>query len=76
MRKGRELAITSSCLNRAKDDEMLFVLMGRDVAAVATVRFWIEERIRLSKNTADDPQIKEARVWIGIVEKEQRAGVA
>lgn len=60
MIKREELRNGDSCLNRALFDEMLFVLLGRDVAAPATIRFWIEERIRLGKNTRDDRQIVEA----------------
>ena len=64
MRKRDELTCLASCLNRARDDEWLFVLLGRDAAAPVAVRAWIEERIRLGKNTRDDPQISEAERWI------------
>ena len=60
MIKRDELSNPQSCLNRAADDEMLFVLLGRDSAAPFAIRAWAMERIRLGKNTADDPQIKEA----------------
>lgn len=60
MLKRNELANSKSCLNRAADDEMLFVLLARDAAAPATIRFWIAERIRLGKNKADDDQVLEA----------------
>jgi len=60
MRKTEELADQNSCLNRAKDDEMLFVLLGRDIAAPAAIRAWCKERIRLGKNKRDDAQIREA----------------
>jgi hypothetical protein len=39
----------------------VFVLLARDRAAGAAVRFWIEERIRLGKNKRDDKQIEEAK---------------
>jgi hypothetical protein len=42
------------------------------VAAADTVLFWCNERIRLLKNTAGDPQIKEALSWVGRVRREQR----
>lgn len=71
MRKREELTDPNSCLNRAKDDEMLFVLLGRDFASTATVRFWIEERIRLGKNRPEDEQIVEAEQWINTVTAEQ-----
>ncbi len=49
-----------SCFNRAKDDEHIFVLLARDSAAPATVRFWANERIRIGKNQFHDRQIQEA----------------
>lgn len=60
MRKRDELTNPNSCMSKAKDDEMTFVLLGRDVAAPDTIRFWVAERIRLGKNTATDSQILEA----------------
>ena len=71
MRKRQELTDPSSCMNRARDDEMTFVLLGRDVAAPATVRAWIEERIRLGKNNRNDAQIVEAEEWIATVQRER-----
>ena len=60
MRKSDELTNPNSCISRAKDDEWTFVLLGRDKAAPATIRFWVSERIRLGKNTPSDPQIVKA----------------
>ena len=60
MRKRDELTLPQSCMSRAADDEWTFVLLGRDTAAPATIRFWCNERIRLGKNQADDAQIEEA----------------
>jgi hypothetical protein len=71
MRKRDELTDPASCMNRAREDEWTFVLLGRDPAAPAAVLAWIEERIRLGKNGPDDPQIVEARAWIRAVEAEQ-----
>src|SRR5690348_11001333 len=75
MRKADELADPTSCMNRARDLEWTFVLLGRDRAAPAAVRAWIEERIRLGKNTPNDAQIREAAAWIDAVEEEQGVGV-
>jgi hypothetical protein len=61
VKKREELADSKSCLNKAYDDEMLFILLGRDIAAPAAIMAWIEERIRLGKNKRSDPQIIEAR---------------
>lgn len=71
MRKAQELSDPSSCMSRAKDDEMTFVLLGRDIAATAAVRTWISERLRLRKNRSDDAQIQEAEQWIKTVMQEQ-----
>jgi hypothetical protein len=58
-------------MNKAKDDEWTFVLLGRDAAATVAVRAWIEERIRLGKNCRDDAQIVEAESWIAQVMAER-----
>lgn len=50
----------ASCMSRARDDEMTFVLLGRDVAAPTAIRAWAAERVRLKKNSKDDEQIQEA----------------
>ena len=55
-----ELCDPDSCMNRAKDDEMTFVLLGRDAAAPLAIRTWVDERVRLGKNNEDDTQILEA----------------
>jgi len=68
MRKRDELADPTSCLNRARDDEFVFVLLDRDDAALDTVRDWIARRIKLGKNKPDDAQIIEAWHWIAMVE--------
>lgn len=60
MIKRDELTDPRSCMSRARDDEYTFVLLERDDAAPATIRFWANERIRLGKNVATDPQIVEA----------------
>jgi hypothetical protein len=64
MRKRDEINNPASCLNRARPNEMVFVLLGRDVVAAETVRAWISSRIAKGKNVPDDPQIKEAEQWI------------
>lgn len=71
MRKRDELTDPTSCMSRARDDEMTFVLLGRDRAAPAAVRAWIEERVRLGKNTRADAQILDAEEWIRTVQAEQ-----
>ena len=60
MIKSKELTDPRSCMSRARDDEMTFVLLGRDKAAPVAIRAWVAERLRLGKNTESDPQITEA----------------
>jgi hypothetical protein len=60
MLKCDELANPQSCLNRAHLTERIFVLLARDICAPATVRFWVDERIRRGRNTLRDPQIQDA----------------
>lgn len=70
MRKTQELNDPLSCFNRAGNDEMLFVLLGRDPAAPFAIRQWIEERIRLGKNKRTDSQIQEAEECASTMEPE------
>jgi len=60
MRKSEEISNPESCWNRAGADELVFVLLGRDIAAAAAIRAWAMERIRLQKNEPADEQIAQA----------------
>lgn len=60
MIKLEELTNPASCMSRAQDGEMTFVLLGRDAAAPTALRSWVAERLRLGKNKVTDPQIDEA----------------
>jgi hypothetical protein len=60
MLKRNEALDPNSCWNKAREDEMVFVLLGRDAAAADTIRFWAKRRIQLGKNKATDSQILEA----------------
>jgi hypothetical protein len=71
MRKREELCNPNSCINRAKDDELTFVLLGRDVAAPDTIRWWVQQRIKLGKNKSTDRQIIEALNCAQIMENER-----
>jgi hypothetical protein len=75
MRKRDEISDMGSCLNKAREDEWLFVLLGRDKAAPAAVRAWIDERLRIGKNKPTDAQIVEAEAWIEKAAKESGAAV-
>jgi hypothetical protein len=68
MIKSQELTDPNSCMSRARDDEMTFVLLGRDAAAPVAIRAWVAERIRLGKNSVDDAQIAEALACAALME--------
>jgi hypothetical protein len=70
MRKRDELNNPAGCMARAADDEMTFVLLGRDAAAPETIRYWIARRIELGKNQAGDAQIVEAEQCAQTMERE------
>lgn len=72
MIKRQELTDPESCMSRAADDEMTFVLLGRDSAAPHTIREWCKERIRLGKNTTTDRQIAEAMACAAAMEQSRR----
>lgn len=61
MRKSDELSNPKSCINKAGNHEMVFVLLSRDTAAPFAIAAWIESRLTLGLNEPNDPQITEAR---------------
>lgn len=72
MRKEQELSDPSSCLNKSKPGEMLFVLLGRDVAAPEAIRRWVNDRVSMGKNGFDDAQIIEALACADQMELDQK----
>ena len=72
MLKRDELTTPNSCMSRAKEDEMTFVLLARDVAAPAAIRTWVEQRILLGKNCRGDVQIREALECAREMERQRR----
>lgn len=72
MRKRNEETHPASCFNRALPDEWVFVLLGRDAAAPAAIRAWVQERIRLGKNTPGDAQVSEALNVANSMEADRR----
>ena len=73
MRKMDELTKADSCMGRALNNEMTFVLLGRDEAAPDVIRTWISKRIELGKNKPGDIQILEAEECARIMEAERSA---
>jgi hypothetical protein len=72
MRKKDELTDPNSCLSKARDDEMIFVLLARDEDAPDTIRDWVARRIRRGKNQPGDVKMQEALWCAAIMEVEQR----
>lgn len=70
MTKTQELNNPLSCINRARPNEMVFVLLARDLAAAQTIIFWCAERVRVGKNNPDDPEILEALSVASIMKKQ------
>lgn len=62
MKKSEEVNTPNSCLNKAYDNELIFVLLARDAAAPAAIKAWIEERVRLGLNKFGDAKLEEAFV--------------
>ena len=48
----------NSCWNKAKDHEIVFVLIEKDESAPGTINDWCDRRIKAGKNTEGDAQIK------------------
>lgn len=72
MVKLEELTNPKSCMSRAGDHEMTFVLLGRDAAAPAAIRAWIDERVALGKNMTSDEQILEAQHCADYMQQQRR----
>lgn len=72
MRKADELTDPTSCMSRARDNEMTFVLLGRDITAPDTIRSWVALRMGCGKNVVTDPQIVEALACADQMEAERR----
>lgn len=72
MIKTEELSNPKSCMSRAKDQEMTFVLLARDICAPDVIRFWCDSRIRAGKNQFRDDQIQEALHCAYYMEQQQR----
>lgn len=71
MIKTDELSRPDSCLNKARHDERIFVLLARDIAAPDVIRYWVRRRTWLGKNKIDDPQIVEALECARLMDQEQ-----
>ena len=59
-RKNEEINRSDSRLNQAHDNELIFVIIGRDAAAAEAIFQWCRIRVKLNRNTWEDSQIQEA----------------
>lgn len=73
MLKKREIEQPNSCLNKARLNERIFVLLERDAAAPHAIRQWCDKRVELGKNKRDDPQIVDALETAELMEREQQS---
>lgn len=76
MIKSKELTDPNSCMSRARDDEMTFVLLGRDKASAAAILCWCFARVMLGKNRMDDAQIVEALAAADAMQSESGAQIS
>ena len=56
MKKKDEISLPASTLNKANDDEMLFILRARDYSSPQTILYWISENLE----TCSDEKLREA----------------
>ncbi len=71
MRKQSELTDPNSCMSKARENEMTFVLLGRDEAAPHAIREWVKRRIDLGRNKSSDAQIQEALACADFMDAER-----
>lgn len=71
MKKLHEDLHPTSCWNKARPDEYTFICLDRDLAMANTIRFWINERIKLGLNKPGDEKLEEAESLANLVDKIQ-----
>jgi hypothetical protein len=71
MRKLFEDTDENSCFRRAKSNEMVFVLIGRDKVAPWAIYFWCVLRCLIGKNRWVDGQIQEALLCANTMRRER-----
>jgi hypothetical protein len=73
VRKVDEITKQYSCLNKAKSNELVFVLLGRDAAAPTAIRAWVERRIQIGLNEPGDAEVIEALDVADKMDRERNA---
>lgn len=59
MMKRDEIADPNSCLNRAADDEPLFVLRANDILAMGIVHQWASQYLAMKAEQPEGPTLKQ-----------------
>lgn len=72
MMKHEELTDPKSCMSKALDREITFVLLARDACAPLAINAWCAERISSGKNKPTDPEIREAIECAKAMERQRR----
>ena len=72
MTKIEERENPKSCFSKALERERMFILLERDAATPATIRFWAQTRVQLGKNKITDAQIVDALVLAEDIERSQK----
>lgn len=72
--KMHEQTQPDSCLAKADQDEMIFVLRAKDPAAPAAIRHWIAKRLELGKDAPDSPKIQEAFECAAEMDRQRESG--
>lgn len=72
MIKREELSNPNSCLNKAEDDEILFVFRDKDLTFADVVRYWIGKRIQYGLNKPGDAKLVEAEETAQRVQRKQQ----
>lgn len=72
MTKQEEFSNQNSCFNRARQEELMFILLERDIATPDTIRYWAQLRVKSGKNTLKSAQIQEALTLADRIEQRKR----
>lgn len=74
MTKLDELSNPDSCLSKAMDNEMTFILLARDASAPAAILAWVADRVAWGRNKLSDPQIVSAMECAARMERQRESG--
>ena len=72
MTKIEERENPKSCFSKALERERMFILLERDAATPATIRFWAQTHVQLGKNKITDAQIVDALALAEDIEQLQK----